>query len=108
MTDPQEEQQIREGKFFAAISYIFFLCIITLILKKDNKFALYHAKHGLVLFVIETAALILSIIPFLSLLIWVFGYTLFLLVSVWGIMQSVLGIYSRIPVLTDISEKVIL
>ena len=108
MATPQEEQQIQEGKFFALISYVSFLCIITLILKKDNKFALFHAKQGLVLFVMEVAAFILSIIPLLGWLIGIFGYALFLLVSLWGIMQSTLGNYSRIPVIADISEKVIL
>jgi len=108
MTNPQEEQEIKEGKFFAIISYVCFLCIITLILKKDNKFALFHAKQGLVLFVMEVAAFILSIIPLLGWLIGIFGYALFLLVSLWGIMQSALGIYSRIPVVADMSDKVIL
>ena len=108
MTTPQEEQQIQEGKFFAVISYVSFLCIISLVLKKDNKFAFYHAKQGLVLFVMEVAAFILSIIPFLGWLIGIFGYALFLIISLWGIMQSALGIYSRIPVITDLSEKVVL
>jgi fumarate reductase subunit D len=108
MPNPQEDQGVREGKFFAIISYVSFLCIITLILKKDNKFALYHAKQGLVLFVMEVAAFILSIIPFLGWLVGIFGYALFLLVSLWGIMQAILGINSRIPIVTDISEKVIL
>ena len=108
MANPQEEQEVREGKFFAIISYVSFLCIITLVLKKDNKFALYHAKQGLVLFVMEVAAFILSIIPFLGWLIWIFGYALFLLVSLWGIMQASLGVSSRIPVVTDIADKVII
>ena len=108
MDNQQEEQIVHDGRFFAIISYVSFLCIITLILKKDNKFALYHAKQGLVLFVMEVAAFILSIIPFLGWLIGIFGYALFLLVSLWGIMQSALGVYSRIPVVTDISEQVIL
>jgi uncharacterized membrane protein len=108
MVDLQEEQQIREGQFFAIISYVGFLCIITLILKKDNKFALYHAKQGLVLFVMEVAAFILSIIPFLGWLIGIFGYALFLLVSLWGIIQASLGVNSRIPIVTKISERVIL
>jgi uncharacterized membrane protein len=108
MSDQTEEQEVRDGKFFAIISYVCFLCIITLILKKNNKFALYHAKQGLVLFVMEVAAFILSIIPLLGWLIGIFGYALFLLVSLYGIMQAALGIYSRIPVVADISEKVIL
>ena len=107
-TKPQDEQEIREGKFFAIISYVSFLCIITLVLKRSNKFALYHARQGLVLFVMEVAAFILSIIPLLGWLIGVFGYALFLLVSIWGIMQAAFGIYCRIPVISEISEKVIL
>lgn len=107
-TKPQDEQEIREGKFFAIISYVSFLCIITLVLKRSNKFALYHARQGLVLFVMEVTAFILSIIPLLGWLIGVFGYALFLLVSIWGIMQAALGIYCRIPVISEISEKVIL
>ena len=108
MTNLQEEQEIRDGKFFAIISYVSFLCIITLVLKKNNKFALYHAKQGLVLFVMEVAAFIISIIPLLGWLIGVFGYALFLLVSLWAIMQAALGIYCRIPVVTKISEKVVI
>ncbi len=108
MTKPSDEDIIREGKFFAIISYVSFLCIITLILKKDNKFSLYHAKQGLVLFVMEVAAFILSIIPLLGWLIGLFGYAIFLLVSIWGIMQAALGIYCRIPLVSEISEKVIL
>jgi len=108
MTNLPDEQEIRDGKFFAIISYVSFLCIITLVLKKDNKFALYHAKQGLVLFVMEVAAFILSIIPLLGWLIGVLGYALFLLVSIWGIIQAGLGVYCRIPVVTEISEKVIL
>ncbi|MFA4932968.1 MAG: hypothetical protein WC574_00840 [Candidatus Omnitrophota bacterium] len=108
MTYSKEEQEVIDGKFFAVISYVSFMCIITLVLKKNNRFALYHARQGLVLFVMEVAAFILSIIPFLGWLIAIFGYSLFLLVSVWGILQAALGIYSRIPVITEISEKVIL
>jgi len=108
MTPTQEEQEIVDGKFFAVISYISFLCVITLILKKSNKFALYHARQGLVLFVMEVAAFILSIIPLLGWLIGIFGYALFLLVSVWGIIQATLGVYCRIPVLSEISDKIVL
>jgi len=108
MKNLQEEQVIKEGRFFAVISYVSFLCIITLLLKKNNNFALYHAKQGLVLFVMEVVAFILSIIPLLGWLIGIFGYMLFLLVSLWAIMQAALGIYCRIPVITEISEKVVL
>ncbi|MDD2689727.1 MAG: hypothetical protein PHT41_06230 [Candidatus Omnitrophica bacterium] len=108
MADIFSEKDIHEGKFFAVISYICFLCIVSLVLKKDNKFALYHAKHGLVLFVFEVACFILSIIPILGWIISVFGLVLFMLVSLWGVLQALMGNCSRIPIVSDIAEKIIL
>jgi len=103
-----KDQEIKEGKFFAIISYISFLCIVALLLKKHNKFALYHAKHGLVLFVFEVAGFIISIIPILGWLIGSFGIVVISLVSIWGILQALMGNYSRIPLVSDIADKIIL
>ncbi len=58
-----KEKGTQETKLFAAISYVGFLCIISLLLKKEDKFVLFHAKQGLVLFVFEVSSFILSIIP---------------------------------------------
>lgn len=104
----QVPKDVQEGKFFAIISYICFLCIVTLVLKKDNKFALYHAKQGLVLFVFEVASFILSIIPFLGWIISRIGVAVFLLISLWGILQALMGIQERIPVISEIADKIII
>ena len=109
MNETQDkDQEIKEGKFFAIISYISFLCIVALLLKKHNKFALYHAKHGLVLFVFEVAGFIISIIPILGWLIGTLGIVVISLVSIWGILQALMGNYSRIPLVSDIADKIIL
>ena len=57
-TDPQ----ILEGKVFAILSYLSILCIIPLVLKKDNAFVLKHGKQGLILFLGEVAIFIIHII----------------------------------------------
>lgn len=106
MNDQQND--IREGKFFAVISYISFLCIVSLLLKQNNKFAVYHAKQGLVLFVFEVGAFLLSVIPFLGWFIKVFGFALFVLLSLWGILQALTGSCGRIRLISDIADKVIL
>lgn len=107
MTNQQKDREIEEGKFFAIISYISFLCIISLVLKRDNKFALFHAKQGLVLFVFEVASFILSILPLLA---WlkILGLVAFTLISLWGILQVLMGNYSRIPIVDKIADKIIL
>lgn len=106
MVEPHKEKDIQEGKFFAIISYLSFLCIVALVLKKDNKFALFHAKQGLVLFVFEVASFILSIIPILGGLIRVFGTITFMLVSLWGVLQALMGNFGRIPLVSDIADKI--
>lgn len=108
MTEELKDRQMQEGKFFAVISYISFLCIVALVLKKENKFALYHAKHGLVLFVFEVVSFILSVIPFLGWLFRTFGMAIFFLVSIWGILQALMGRYSRIYKISEIADKIIL
>ena len=108
MLEAQKEKQVQEGKFFALISYISFLCVISLLLKKDNKFALYHAKQGLVLFVFEVAAFILAIIPFLGWLIWILSFIAFTLASLWGILQVLMGEYGHIPVVSKVAKKIVL
>jgi len=100
--------EIEEGRFFAVISYISFLCILALLLKKDNKFSIHHAKQGLVLFVFESAVFILSIIPILGWLIGWLGFGLFFLFSVWGMLKASGGNYSRLPVVADIADKIVL
>ncbi|MFA5115228.1 MAG: hypothetical protein WC469_04100 [Candidatus Omnitrophota bacterium] len=98
--------EIEDGKFFAVISYISFLCVLALLLKKENKFSIHHAKQGLVLFVFESMFFILSIIPILGWFIGWFGFTAFLLLSVWGMFKASQGAYSRLPVIANIADKV--
>jgi len=108
MAEAAKQKEIQEGKFFAVISYISFLCIVSLLLKKDNRFALYHAKQGLVLFVLEVGAFIISVIPILGWLIGMFSCVIFGLFSLWGILQAFMGNQNRFPLISDIAEKIVL
>ena len=108
MPNSQNNPEVQEGKFFALISYISFLCIFSLVLKNDNKFAVSHGKQGLVLFVFEVATFLISIIPILGAFLGRMGIVVFGLVSLWQILQVLMGNYSRIPVISDIADKVIL
>ena len=108
MVDSEKHIQIQEGKFFALISYISFCCIFSLVLKNENKFAVFHGKQGLVLFVFEVATFILSIIPILGTFLGTLGIVVFGLVSLWQILQVLMENYSRIPIVSDIADKIIL
>jgi len=108
MSSSRNNPEVQEGKFFAIISYISFLCIFSLVLKKENKFAVFHGKQGLVLFIVEVATFILSIIPILGAFLGTLGIVVFGLVSLWQILQVLLENYSRIPIVSDIADKIVL
>ena len=63
-----EDKEVQEGKIFAVIGYLGILCLIPLLFKKDNKFALFHGKQGLVLFLGWIAVGIVMMIPVLGLI----------------------------------------
>lgn len=108
------EEEIEDGKIFAVLGYLFILCLVPLLLKKDNKFALFHGKQGLILFIFEIAAGIiigvLNIIPILGQILgFLLGITCILffgILSVVGIIRSLMGEYWKMPVLGDLAEKI--
>jgi uncharacterized membrane protein len=106
MTEQQQTDQVFEGKLFAVISYIGILCIVTLLLKRDNKFALYHGKQGLVLFLGEVACFVLAVIPMLGQIISMLGMIIFTITSIICILQALMGKCNRIPVISEIADKI--
>jgi len=92
---------IERNKTVAALSYAWILFLVPLLGKRNSKFAQFHAKQGLVLFVVELAASLLMWFPF-------FGQLLMLalvVVSVMGIIKALNGEWWKIPYLYDWSKK---
>ena len=99
-----EDKEVQEGKIFAVIGYLGILCLIPLLFKKENKFALFHGKQGLILFLGEVALIIVAIIPFLGVISF-FGFLLFGILSLIGMVQALLGNYWKIPIVADLANK---
>ncbi len=88
------------------MAYLSLLCVIPIILKKDNEFALFHAKQGLVLFIGEAAVFIGHMLLgewFLRLGIFVLGS--FALV---GMIAALQGKAITLPIVCDIAENITL
>lgn len=95
------DKDVEENKAVAALSYAWILCLVPLLGKRDSKFAQFHAKQGLVLFVVELAAGLVVWFPF-------FGQLLMLgliVVSVMGIVKTVNGEWWKIPYIYEWSKK---
>lgn len=103
-----KDSEIEDAKFFAAIGYINILCFVPLFLKKGNKFAQFHGKQALVLFILELAASILKIVPILGDLVFTLAFVIFGILSLVGIVKVLMGEYWDMPMLSEIAEKITL
>jgi len=94
------------GKMFAVLAYLTVLCIIPLLLKKDNDFVLAHGKQGLVLFVAEAAVFIAHIVFGPNILH--LGFFILLFLSLWGVIEVLKGHEARLPFVGHLAEKIVL
>ena len=95
------DNDIEKNKTVAALSYAWILFLVPLLSKRHSKFAQFHAKQGLVLFVIKLAAGLFMWFPF-------FGQLLMLalvVVSVMGIIKTLNGEWWKMPYIYDWSKK---
>jgi uncharacterized membrane protein len=98
---------------FLVLSYLGILFLIPLLAKKDDAEVQWHAKNGMVLFFAEVAWVIVRIalgyagvaLGCLSGVVGCLIWCVFLAISVICIVKAVSGQRFRIPVLTDIAEK---
>ena len=101
-----QNSEIQDAKFFAAVGYLNILCFVPLYLKKGNKFAQFHGKQALVLFIFELAAGIISIVPTVGDLISRFAFVIFGILSLIGIIKVLMEEYWEMPVVYEISTRI--
>lgn len=100
-----EENIISDGKVWSIMAYLGILCLLPLLLKKENKFALFHGKQGLVLFIGEVAISVLSLGISIFAILWPLGFFVFGSLSIVGIIQVLMGKYWKMPIVYEIAEK---
>lgn len=101
-----KDPEVQDAQFFAAIGYLSFLCFVPLVLKKENKFALFHGKQALVLFIFEAAAAILKVLPLIGDLVFMLSFVVFGILSLIGIVKVLMGERWEIPVVHEIADRI--
>jgi uncharacterized membrane protein len=100
------ENVVEEGKIYAFLGYWGILFLIPILAKKDNEFAVFHGKQGLLLFILEIIAWVLGYIPFIGYIISPLGYIFCGIMAVIGMVQSLNGKYWKIPWIGEYAEKI--
>ncbi len=108
MPQAHRENQIKDAKVLAAVAYWGFLCILPLILMKDNKFAVHHGKQGLVLFIFLVGGFIIGIMPLFGPIIYRAVLFIYLVLLLWGTIAALAGKKAFIPVVSGFAEKITL
>ena len=93
-----------ERRMAAIMAYIPFLCFVPLIKMRDDPYAVFHGRQGLVLFFVEIIAFIFSF-PHLSQLFWTAIIIACIGAAVAGIIFAVQGKMHKLPLIGDIAEK---
>ena len=100
-------KMIKEGAPFAVLSYVLLFWILTFIFKKDNSFAYFHARQGVVIFVGHVICFSFAFLPVFGALFRLLAFVL-TLVSLYGIYLSLMGKYERIYLVSDIADKIVI
>lgn len=93
------EQLSNDSKLFAALSYLWLLSVVMLVLKKDDEFVKFHAKQGTVIFV---ASIILWFIPIIG---WLMQIAVLIGVVI-GFLKAYSGEKYKMPVIGDLADKI--
>jgi uncharacterized membrane protein len=95
-----------DGRLAAIMSYVPFLCFVPLmnINWKENEEARFHARQGIVLFLIELVAIIL-LVDDLAKLVFKAILALAAALSVAGIYFALQGKRFRLPIISDFADK---
>lgn len=92
------DPDIKKNKTVAALSYVWILFLIPLLGKKRSKFSQFHAKQGLILF-------LLSFVAWFPLIGWLIGLAI-IVVSIMGILKCLEGTWWKAPYIYELSKKI--
>jgi uncharacterized membrane protein len=95
---PASGDDIEKAKGTAWLSYLGILWLIPLLTMKDNAFAKFHVKQGIMLTIIWVASSVLAAIPIIGwladLVLWIYAVVMMVL----GIINSLNGNYWKMPI----------
>ncbi|MBD3361958.1 DUF4870 domain-containing protein [Candidatus Woesearchaeota archaeon] len=99
---------INESQIWAFLAYLLSIIgfILVFALKKNDRFAMYHAKQSLALFIVYIAGyIILLFIPIIGWAVltvwWIFG----LVLAIIGMINALTGKQKPLPITGKLAEK---
>lgn len=99
-------QPSKDERALAVIGYLWILCLLPLLSKKDSEFVQHHAKQGLVLTIASFAIWLVAWFPLVGWLVGFFGTIGVLILAVNGIQNALQGKYWEMPLLGKYARQI--
>lgn len=105
-----DAKDVQDNKVMAAIGYIGVLCFVPLLMAKESKFAQFHGKQGLVLFIIDVIVMfVTAVVGWIPLIGWLIAFVLsigVIVVSILGLVKALSGEWYEMPVIGELAKKI--
>jgi uncharacterized membrane protein len=105
------KKSVEDGKIYAFLGVFLTVIgfLIVLLTKKDNKYAMFYAKQGLILFivyvVIAISVAILTIVPFIGGVVSMILWIVFVILWLIGLIYALSGEMKDIPFVGEYARK---
>ncbi|MCK4967983.1 MAG: DUF4870 domain-containing protein [Candidatus Aenigmarchaeota archaeon] len=104
--EPKKDFVHWSERVWSIFAYLWILCLVPFIVKRDSRFVSHHAQQGVMLFIAEVILGVVVIIPLIG---WLIGFVGWILCTVWsihGIISALAGRFWRVPYLGKIAKKI--
>lgn len=91
-----------ETRGLAAISYVWILFLVPILLKTKSDYVMYHVRQGLVFFILSTICSFIIWIPIFG---WFLGIFIFILFII-GLLNALTGKKEPLPLIGKYAEKI--
>ncbi len=92
------DKDVQDNKIMAAVSYVWIISLLMLLMKKDSPFVLHHARQGFVLFIASVIFVIIPILWWMNIVVAIY--------ALYGIWKASQGAYWKAPFISGIAAKI--
>ncbi len=97
-----------ESRLWSVVAYLGPLAIWAAFKSREDEFIRFHAKQGIVLFLLEVLVWVLASIPIVGTFLWVLGRLVFGLASLFGMIFALNGEKQGLPIIDRLSQRLVL
>ncbi|MBI4117653.1 MAG: DUF4870 domain-containing protein [Parcubacteria group bacterium] len=110
MSEQQSIQNpdIANNRIHAALAYVWILCVIPLVFRRDSEYAQFHGKQGFMLLLIELFSSLLGLIPNIGFVFFVIGWVYAVTLSGLGVIRAAQGEKWQMPIWGEYAKRLII